>query len=239
MFFHPLVLVMMMLFVVSVIVLFFMVQVGIVSYAFDKIGIPSEAMFSLLLLSWVGSWVNIPLARFPTAHPVVEGGVIRVFGQQYVIPQWSQRRHIVLAVNVGGAIVPTCLSLYLLTQTFAPLRVVVASAAVTLLTSWGRGLWPVSGLSCPCSCHLSAPLWQPPPATASAEGHQLNGAPSCWCRSRHRWPPMSLGPWAHSLAATCCMCARVTRLGAPVASIGGAGTFDGVFLTGIIAVLLA
>ena len=28
-------------------------------------------------------------------------------------------------------------------------------------------------------------------------------------------------------------------LGAPVASIGGAGTFDGVFLTGILAVLLA
>jgi uncharacterized membrane protein len=28
-------------------------------------------------------------------------------------------------------------------------------------------------------------------------------------------------------------------LGAPVASIGGAGTFDGIFLTGIIAVLLA
>jgi uncharacterized membrane protein len=28
-------------------------------------------------------------------------------------------------------------------------------------------------------------------------------------------------------------------LGAPIASIGGAGTFDGIFLTGIIAVLLA
>jgi uncharacterized membrane protein len=28
-------------------------------------------------------------------------------------------------------------------------------------------------------------------------------------------------------------------LGAPVASIGGAGTFEGVFLTGIVAVLLA
>jgi uncharacterized membrane protein len=28
-------------------------------------------------------------------------------------------------------------------------------------------------------------------------------------------------------------------LGAPIASIGGAGTFDGVFLTGILAVLLA
>jgi uncharacterized membrane protein len=27
-------------------------------------------------------------------------------------------------------------------------------------------------------------------------------------------------------------------LGAPIASIGGAGTFDGIFLTGILAVLL-
>ena len=32
---------------------------------------------------------------------------------------------------------------------------------------------------------------------------------------------------------------RIQGLGAPVVSIGGAGTFDGVFLTGIIAVLLA
>lgn len=31
----------------------------------------------------------------------------------------------------------------------------------------------------------------------------------------------------------------IPKLGAPVASIGGAGTFDGVFLTGIIAVLLS
>jgi uncharacterized membrane protein len=32
---------------------------------------------------------------------------------------------------------------------------------------------------------------------------------------------------------------RLGELGAPVASIGGAGTFDGIFLTGIVAVLLA
>lgn len=31
---------------------------------------------------------------------------------------------------------------------------------------------------------------------------------------------------------------KIPKLGAPVASIGGAGTFDGVFLTGIIAVLI-
>ena len=47
MFFHPLVLFMMMVFVVSVLVLFFVVQIGVISYAFDKMGIPSEALFSL------------------------------------------------------------------------------------------------------------------------------------------------------------------------------------------------
>jgi uncharacterized membrane protein len=32
---------------------------------------------------------------------------------------------------------------------------------------------------------------------------------------------------------------RIQGLGAPVVSIGGAGTFDGIFLTGVVAVLLA
>jgi uncharacterized membrane protein len=32
---------------------------------------------------------------------------------------------------------------------------------------------------------------------------------------------------------------EIRRMGAPVASIGGAGTFDGIFLTGLVAVLLA
>jgi uncharacterized membrane protein len=32
---------------------------------------------------------------------------------------------------------------------------------------------------------------------------------------------------------------KFTGLGAPVASIGGAGTFDGILLTGILAVLIA
>ena len=32
---------------------------------------------------------------------------------------------------------------------------------------------------------------------------------------------------------------KISSLGAPVASIGGAGTFDGVFLAGVVAVLLS
>ena len=223
MFFHPLVLVMMMIFVVSVIVLFFVVQIGVISYAFDKIGIPSGALFSLLLLSWVGSGVNIPLARFPAAQPVMEGGVIQVFDQRYVIPQWSQQRHIVLAVNVGGAIVPTFLSLYLLTQALAPLRVIVATAAVTLLTYRvarlvaGVGI-VVPMLLPPLSAALAALLLVPQQAPLAA---------------------YVAGTMGTLIGGDLLHVRKVTRLGVPVASIGGVGTFDGVFLTGIIAVLLA
>jgi uncharacterized membrane protein len=32
---------------------------------------------------------------------------------------------------------------------------------------------------------------------------------------------------------------RIRDLGAPLSSIGGAGTFDGIFLTGIVAVVIA
>ena len=223
MFFHPLVLFMMMILVVSVLVLFFVVQIGAISYAFDKIGVPSEALFSLLLLSWVGSWVNIPIARFPSEESVMEGVVVRVFGQRYVIPQWSQRRHTILAVNVGGAVVPTLLSLYLLTQALAPLRVVVATAAVTLLTY--RLARPVTGVG------IVVPMLLPPLSAALAA---LLLVP--------QQAPLTAyvaGTMGTLIGADLLHVRQVTRLAAPVASIGGAGTFDGVFLTGIIAVLLA
>lgn len=223
MFFHPLVLVMMMILVVSVIVLFFVVQIGIISYAFDKMGIPSEALFSLLLLSWVGSWVNIPLVRFPAEDSVMEEVLGRVFGQRYVMPQWSQPRQTVLAINVGGAVVPTLLSLYLLTQALAPLRVVVAIATVTLLTYWWARPMPGVGIVVPMllpplSAALAALLLVPQQAPLAA---------------------YVAGTMGTLIGADVLHVRQVTKLATPVASIGGAGTFDGVFLTGIIAVLLA
>ena len=223
MFYHPLVLVMMLILVVSVLALFFVVRIGIISYAFDRIGVPSEALFSLLLLSWVGSWVNIPLARLPAAESMMEQGVVRVFGQRYVVPQWRHPRHTVLAVNVGGAVVPTFLSLYLLTQALAPLRVVVATAAVTFLTyRWAR---PVAGVGIvvpmllpPLSAALAAILLVPQQAPLAA---------------------YVAGTMGTLIGGDLLHVRQVTTLATPVASIGGAGTFDGVFLTGIIAVLLA
>ena len=153
----------------------------------------------------------------------MEGVVVRVFGQRYVIPRWSQGRHTVLAVNVGGAVVPTLLSLYLLTQALTPLRVVVATAAVTLLTY--RLARPVTGIG------IVVPMLLPPLSAALAA---LLLVP--------QQAPLAAyvaGTMGTLIGADLLHVRQVTRLAAPVASIGGAGTFDGVFLTGIIAVLLA
>jgi uncharacterized membrane protein len=65
MFFSPLVLLMMFLFIAGLFLLFVVVQIGVISYAFEKVGVPPSALFGLLLLSWLGSWVNLPVARLP------------------------------------------------------------------------------------------------------------------------------------------------------------------------------
>ena len=154
----------------------------------------------------------------------MEGGVVvRVFGQRYVIPRWSQQRQTVLAVNVGGAVVPTLLSLYLLTQALAPLRVVVATAAVTLLTY--RLARPVTGVG------IVVPMLLPP----------LSAAPAALLLVPQQAPLAAYvaGTMGTLIGADLLHVRKVRRLATPVASIGGAGTFDGVFITGIIAVLLA
>jgi uncharacterized membrane protein len=56
-----------------------------------------------------------------------------------------------------------------------------------------------------------------------------------------RAPPVAYvaGTMGAMIGADLLNLGRVAEMGAPMASIGGAGTFDGVFLTGILAGLLA
>ncbi len=56
-----------------------LIQVGVISYAYEKMGIRREYIFGILLLTLGGSYVNIPIWEFP-AQDIVQRAVVRLFG---------------------------------------------------------------------------------------------------------------------------------------------------------------
>ena len=70
------------------------------------------AAFLLLFGSLIGSYINVPITEL-TGPPVRSGEIVDFFGMRYVVPVVVSRGTI-LAVNVGGAVIPTLMSAYLL-----------------------------------------------------------------------------------------------------------------------------
>ncbi len=88
-------------------------QIGILGYAYEKMGISGGWVTGLLLASLIGSYINIPVAELPGKQSTGQQE-FTVFGMHYVVPVVQDRPDTILAVNVGGAIIPTLLSLYLM-----------------------------------------------------------------------------------------------------------------------------
>jgi uncharacterized membrane protein len=187
-----------------------------------RIGLGSTAALIFLLASLAGSYLNIPVARLP-GQQVITGQLISFFGMDYVIPTAVDWPGTIIAVNVGGAVIPGLLSLYLLIKyrlwVRGMLAVAVVAAVCHLLAQ------PVPGLG------IALPVFVPP----------LSAAAVALILSRRDAPALAYvgGSLGCLIGADLLNLDKVQGLGAPVASIGGAGTFDGIFLTGILAVLLA
>jgi uncharacterized membrane protein len=197
-------------------------EIGILEHAYEKMGVHRRYVFSLLLLSLLGSYVNIPVAHLP-AERVLSGETTTFFGMRYVIPSAEQWSGTVIAVNVGGAVVPTLLSLYLLVRNRIYLRAAFGVAIVAVIVH--QLAYPVAGLG------IAVPTLAPP----------LVAAGVALLLSRKSAPPLAYvsGTLGTLIGADLMNLGHLHGLAAPVASIGGAGTFDGIFLTGILAVLLA
>jgi uncharacterized membrane protein len=203
-------------------VVLILVEVGVLQYAYQKIGIDQRYVFTLLLLSLVGSYVNIPLYQLPP-EVIKSGGLVSFFGVPYVIPMVTEWPRTVVAANLGGAVIPTFLSIYLMAKNrlFVPglLGAAIVAAIVYHLA------YPVPGMG------IAVPTFTPP---VVATGVAL-------VLSRQYAPALaySAGTLGTLIGADLLNLGKLPGLGAPVASIGGAGTFDGIFTTGILAVLLA
>ncbi|MGQ9485912.1 MAG: DUF1614 domain-containing protein [Desulfosoma sp.] len=223
MFFPPFLLIFFFLFLFLLFLVFGLVKFGLFAMAFARLGIPPEQLFSLLFLCIIGSMINIPVKRLRLDDEPAPIDLVAFFGLRYRPPRWRQPREMVLAVNLGGAVIPTLLSLYLLIHAQHPLRMLLGTGVVTYVIH--RIARPVPGLG------IATPMFIPPLIAALAA---LVFNPS-WA------PPTAYvaGTLGTLIGADLLNLHRLRELRAPVASIGGAGTFDGIFLTGILAVLLS
>ncbi len=206
---------------IAVLLLIALVQIGIFSYALDRLGIDPEQAMLVLLASLAGSVVNIPVARLRGSVTQLRQ-MITVFGMRYVIPVVRSSK-ITVAVNVGGAVVPAALSAYLIAHDRLGWLALAAVVIVALFTH--AVARPVRGLGIAVPALL-------PGVFAAAVAILLHPAAVAGLA----YVGGTLGTLA---GADLLNMHKVRRLGAPVVSIGGAGTFDGVFITGIVAVLLA
>ncbi|MGD0288161.1 MAG: DUF1614 domain-containing protein [Candidatus Binataceae bacterium] len=228
MFFAPFLILYAIIFFLILAFLFVLLEIGVIKHAFLMVGLPPEMAFLALFASLIGSYINIPLTKIASGRPYPQE-IVDSFGMRYRLPMRYAGATTTLAINVGGALVPVLISLYaLLKQPAAILPAAIGVAIVALVVN--RCARPVPGLG------IATPMFIPP-VVAALVAVGLTGL---------------LGGGTHVdavayvsgvlgtlIGADLMNLDKLGSLGAPVASIGGAGTFDGVFLTGIVAVLLA
>lgn len=221
MFYGPLLFLFMVGFFLLLVFLFVFVQIGLIGFAFDKIGISPALIFSLLFFCLIGSYINIPIRRVRNEEIIVDQ-VVSFFGFRFRVPVPS-RRETVIAVNLGGAVIPCLIAAYLLAKTSDPLISLLGVGIVAAVSK--RVAHPVPGMGMALPAFL-------PPIVAALVALLLDPA---------QGPMVAYisGTFGVLIGADLLNLKTVGRLRAPVVSIGGAGTFDGIFLTGIIAVLLA
>ncbi len=198
--------------------------------AFTKIGFSWSQALLVLLASLLGSSINIPLTNLQCSTPLVRERYVRAFGIAYRVPVVEVVScNTLLAVNVGGALIPALISIALIHRFPESLSyALIGIAFVTILTNLAAK--PVKGLG------IVTPALLPPLAAAIAAILLVyfGGAP----HDLIFLIAYVSGTLGALIGADILNLHKIRDLGAPVASIGGAGTFDGVFLSGLIAVLL-
>ena len=201
---------------------FIVLIVRSVRYAYESLGVSSNTAIVLLLATLIGSFFNIPIMELSSERAMSHHHV-DFFGMRYAVPAVSHWKGTLVAVNVGGAVIPTLMSIYLLFKRDLWMKGLLATAIVALVIH--RMADPVPGLG------IAVPVFMPVVVTAIV----------AMLLSREDSAPLAYiaGSLGTLIGADLTNLDKVRGLGAPVASIGGAGTFDGIFLTGILAVLLA
>jgi uncharacterized membrane protein len=196
--------------------------------ALAKLGLSPQLSLLAAFGIFFGGLVNIPVKRFPRDEQVISFPT-GLFGLERTFPGWVRRRsYTILAVNVGGCLVPAAIALYELTrlanQGMYALVAGVTAVGVNAFVCF-RAARPVRNVGIALPAFISPlvavvcalvllPRFAPPVAFSAGVLGPLIGADLLHLRD-------------------------VRKSNTGIASIGGAGTFDGIVLSGLLATLLA
>ena len=212
MFFFPIGCSILALFILFFPIFLLLLFLDVVTFGFERLGISLGVTVALLLAMLIGSIINIPISMRTVEY------------SRYCYFGWFQvpvRQEYGLAINLGGTIIPTGVSIYLLFK--APLLpTLLATALMILICKFLTRPVPGRGLAIPMII---------PPVLATAFALLLGGDFA---------PPVAyisdvLGTL---LGGDLLNLGRARKLGAGIVSIGGAGVFNGIFLVGIFSVIL-
>ncbi|MEJ5293317.1 MAG: DUF1614 domain-containing protein [Candidatus Methanosuratincola sp.] len=198
---------------------------GLVGQALKNYGLSWGSFLIFLLLSLIGSSVNIPVWRSRVAFAAPSVRYVYFFGIPYPVPSVERRiLESVLSINLGGAVMPVLLSAYLLLANPGAALPAIASTAVVSSVVYFIAK-PVGGVG------IVTPMFIPPlvaAVSALAFGGQYSVVVA-----------YAGGTMGTLIGADLLHLKDIRSMGAGNMSIGGAGTFDGIFLTGLLAVILA
>jgi len=200
-------------------ILIIIVQIEIFGFVLTKLGLSRHSVSLLLITTFLGSVINLPLIKVrsnfdPEKLPHMPG---------VMIPINFQAGYTQLAINVGGGLIPLGFSTYLIFNSDISL-ISILMATVVISTISYLFSRPIKNLG------IGMPLFIAP----------VSAAIFAMLLSRENAPVIAYisGTLGVLIGADVLRIKNIQQLNTPIASIGGAGTFDGIFMTGIIAVLL-
>jgi len=197
-------------------IVFILIFFNLITISLAKLGLSPESAIALLLAVLFGSMVNIPVSRRRIVYKQPRPFYLRFFF--YLPPRVT---HQVIAVNVGGAIIPIGFALYLLPR--APLLPTLIATAVLVIATRLLAK-PVAGVG------IVMPVWIPP----------LISVGLALLLARDNPAPVAYisGTVGTLIGADLLNWSNFKKLGSHLISIGGAGVFDGIFLSGMVAILI-
>jgi uncharacterized membrane protein len=204
---------------------------GVIGAAFTRLGFSWISALAIALLMLFGSFVNIPVYKIRRdmiriAPP--DSSVFGEYSQSNPSPVWDTT----IAINLGGAVIPIAVSLYvlyqaiLITGTSLLFSVCVAIILVASITFVSTRYLPGSGIQ------VSLII---PGLTALLAGLMLSGGTGL---------AAAVTAFVSGIAGTLvggniAQLFRIKDLDVPSVSIGGAGTFGAVFICCILPALIA